>query len=207
PEARSVRAADGDVPAQRRRDVAAVGRTPRERARRHVEAARAVRGRGHRCRRAEVVRRREAARRPPSCHREAVRQTRSMDSIVAALAEQQAELSGLLDPLDDAGWARPSPCEGWSVADVVLHLVQTNGMAQASLDDRYDEFLESMLVGARMAYDVDDGAAAMVERDRGMPNGELNERWRTEAAALTASFAAADPHKRVQWVVGQLSVR
>ena len=130
-----------------------------------------------------------------------------MDSIVAALAEQQAELSSLLDPLDDDGWARPSPCAGWSVADVVLHLVQTNGMAQASLDDRYDDFLEGMLVGARLAYDVDDGAAAMVERDRGMPNAELNDRWRTEAAALTASFAAADPHRRVQWVVGQLSVR
>jgi uncharacterized protein (TIGR03084 family) len=130
-----------------------------------------------------------------------------MDSIVDALAEQQAELSSLLDPLDDDGWAKPSPCEGWSVADVVLHLVQTNGMAQASLDDRYDEFLEEMLVGARIATDVDDGAAAMVERDRGMPNDELNERWRTEAAALTASFAAADPHRRVQWVVGRLSVR
>src|SRR4029077_17862907 len=104
------------------------------------------------------------------------------------LIEQQAELASLLAPLDDSGWARPTRCDGWSVADVVLHLVQTNGMAQASLDDRYDEFLGGMLEGARFAYDVDDGAAAMVERDRGMPNAELNERWRAEAAALSASF-------------------
>src|SRR5207245_2894880 len=48
-----------------------------------------------------------------------------MDAILTALAEQQAELLGLLAPLDDSGWQRPSACEGWTVADVVLHVAQT----------------------------------------------------------------------------------
>jgi uncharacterized protein (TIGR03083 family) len=48
---------------------------------------------------------------------------------IEALAEQQAELSGLLADIDDSGWHRPSRCEGWDVADVVLHLAQTNEMA------------------------------------------------------------------------------
>ena len=35
----------------------------------------------------------------------------------AALAGQHAELAALLDMLDDAGWASPTRCEGWDVAD------------------------------------------------------------------------------------------
>ena len=55
-----------------------------------------------------------------------------MQEIVGALAEQQDELAALLADLDDDGWATPSACEGWSVADVVLHLAQTNEMATGS---------------------------------------------------------------------------
>ena len=54
-----------------------------------------------------------------------------MHEIVGLLEEQQAELAGLLDGLDDAGWSRPSACEGWTISDVVLHLAQTNEMARA----------------------------------------------------------------------------
>ena len=53
-----------------------------------------------------------------------------------ALEEQHAELAGLLEGLDDDGWAAPSRCEGWTVADVVLHLAQTDEMALASAEGR-----------------------------------------------------------------------
>ncbi|HEV7829149.1 MAG TPA: maleylpyruvate isomerase N-terminal domain-containing protein [Pseudonocardiaceae bacterium] len=48
-----------------------------------------------------------------------------MEAIIAALDEQQAELDGLLVAHDDSDWATPTRCPGWSVADVVLHLAQT----------------------------------------------------------------------------------
>ena len=35
----------------------------------------------------------------------------------------------------------------------------------------------------------------------------LLTRWRTGAAALRQQLAAADPHQRVDWVAGQLSIR
>jgi uncharacterized protein (TIGR03084 family) len=130
-----------------------------------------------------------------------------MDGIVDALEAQQAELTGLLESLDDAGWTRPSPCDGWDVADVVLHLVQTNLMAEASLADALDAFYEDQLSGTRTAVDVDDGAAAMVEAHRGAPNAELLERWRSGAARLTAQLRAQDPSRRVAWVAGTLSAR
>jgi uncharacterized protein (TIGR03084 family) len=127
--------------------------------------------------------------------------------LVDALEAQQAELTALLAGLDDAGWARPTPCEGWDVADVVLHLVQTNVMAQASHDGRFEEAMAELAVGLGPAADVDEGAAAMVARDRGLPHDVLLERWRTEAAALAASLREGDPDEKVTWVAGQLRRR
>ena len=68
----------------------------------------------------------------------------AMDDAVTALADQQAELTGILDGLDEAGWQRPSRCEGWTVGDVVLHLAQTNEMAIASVEDRIPQYLEAV---------------------------------------------------------------
>jgi len=34
-------------------------------------------------------------------------------------------LTAVLDALPAAAWSEPSPCEGWSAADVVAHLVET----------------------------------------------------------------------------------
>ncbi|MEY2588161.1 MAG: hypothetical protein QOJ67_145, partial [Acidimicrobiaceae bacterium] len=60
-----------------------------------------------------------------------------MDEVIAALADQQAELSGLLSGLDETGWQRASRCDGWTVADVVLHLAQTNELAVGSATGRF----------------------------------------------------------------------
>jgi uncharacterized protein (TIGR03084 family) len=129
-----------------------------------------------------------------------------MDDILAALAAQHAELAGLLVGLDDDGWMQPSPCEGWDVADVVLHLVQTDQMAQASLHGRLAETVAAMTAGG-FASNVDEGAALLVARERGLPSDELRRRWQDGADALDAAFAAADLHQRVEWVAGQLSAR
>ena len=42
------------------------------------------------------------------------------------LLRQRRRLAGLLGELDDAQWAAATRCEGWSVQDVVAHLVTTN---------------------------------------------------------------------------------
>ena len=133
--------------------------------------------------------------------------TVAVDDTIAALAEQQAELRGLLEALDDAQWALPSRCEGWSVADVVLHVAQTNEMAIASATGRFADYLNGVARNVGPAQDVDDGAALMVERERGAPNDELRARYLDGAATLLECFRAADPHERVQWVAGELTVR
>ena len=135
-----------------------------------------------------------------------------MDAIVAALVAQQTELAGLLAGLDEDGWARPSRCDGWSVADVVLHLAQTNEMAIGSATGRYAEVLAELTADVRASADaapgatIDDGAALMVEHQRGEPGPVVSARWRASADTLVERLQAADPHRRVTWVAGQLSV-
>jgi uncharacterized protein (TIGR03084 family) len=129
------------------------------------------------------------------------------DAIVAALADQQAELSGLLSDFDEPDWQRPSRCEGWTVADVVLHLAQTDELAFASVCGRFAEAVGEIAGGPRSAASVDDGAALMVARDRGLPGAAVRDRWQTSAEALRGVLAGCDPHQRVVWVAGELSVR
>jgi uncharacterized protein (TIGR03084 family) len=128
-------------------------------------------------------------------------------AVIDALAEQHAELDGLLDGLDGARWELPTRCEGWTVADVVLHLAQTDEMAVASAQGRYAKKLELLTTGIEAQGDVDRGADAMVARERGIAPDALLHRWRTGAADLGDALAAGDPHERVTWVVGQLSLQ
>ena len=132
-----------------------------------------------------------------------------MDEAVSALADQQAELTNILESLDDADWQRPSRCEGWSVADVVLHLAQTNEMAIASIDGCFAEYLAEVgrqLGGAPQA-NVDDGAALMVAKERDRPLAELKTRWQATVDGFLTRLADADFHRRVMWVAGELSIR
>jgi uncharacterized protein (TIGR03084 family) len=129
-----------------------------------------------------------------------------MDEI-SALTEQQQELSDLLASLDDDDWRLSSRCEGWSVADVVLHLAQTNEMAIGSAQGRFTEALTVLTSGVEAAGNVDDGADVMVRHQRGAPPAQVRARWQQSADELRAALDAADPHERVDWVAGRLTVR
>src|SRR5436305_5512040 len=135
--------------------------------------------------------------------------TDDMDPVVTALADQQTELTNILEGLDDADWQRPSRCEGWTVADVVLHLAQTNEMAIASVDGRMPEYLAD--VGRSLAgsgpSNVDDGAALMVAKERDRPLADLKARWRSTVNEFLGRLENADFHRRVTWVAGELSIR
>src|SRR5262249_52802881 len=53
---------------------------------------------------------------------------------------------------------------------------------------------------------VDDGAGALVENERGQSNADVVERWRAGTVQLRDVLAASDPHARVRWVTGELSI-
>jgi uncharacterized protein (TIGR03084 family) len=130
-----------------------------------------------------------------------------MQAIVAALGEEHSELGALLDRLDDAGWRKPTRCVGWTVADVVLHLAQTDELALASAQDRFAAGLHALSGGVERQGNVDDGAARLVAEQRGVPNPVLLDRWRTNSNGLRDVLGKSDPHRRVSWVAGQVSAQ
>jgi uncharacterized protein (TIGR03084 family) len=134
---------------------------------------------------------------------------RTMGDVTGALAEQHAELWGLIHDLDERRWRLPSRCEGWDVADVVLHLAQTDEMALASLDGRLGTPDSATFTDAAAelgpAVTVDDMASRAVERERGKPGPAVAQRWRAASDQVRARLGD-DSHRRVLWVSGELSV-
>jgi uncharacterized protein (TIGR03084 family) len=134
--------------------------------------------------------------------------TAPMDAILSALNQQHDELDGLLRDLDEAGWALPSRCPGWSIADVVLHVAQTNDMAVASVERRFTATMEAFGNAAEAAppgANVDDLAALAVEAERGLPGKEVYERWLASSTAQSKALAGCEPSTRVPWVAGELA--
>jgi uncharacterized protein (TIGR03084 family) len=109
--------------------------------------------------------------------------------------------------LDDLEWAKPSACEGWSIGDVVLHLAQTNEMATGSARGDLAGVMARLTDGLRPATDVDDGAALMVDKERGASVPELHARWKASCEDLRAALLACDPSAQVTWVAGELAAR
>jgi uncharacterized protein (TIGR03084 family) len=130
-----------------------------------------------------------------------------MDEVLLALAAQHAELDRLIGDLDEASWRRPSRCAGWDLADVVLHLAQTDELAVASAEDRFDDGFAAFVADLAPTTDVDEGAGLAVARDRGASGLEVRARWRSASSALRTALDAADLGGRATWVAGQLSVR
>jgi uncharacterized protein (TIGR03084 family) len=117
---------------------------------------------------------------------------------IADLAVEQERLEALLEPLTEDQWSTPSAAPGWSIADVVLHLAQTEeavalSVANATRPDLWDR-------GDRA---LDDAVADAVRAEQA--SGEtVFARWRTARRDALAALRAADPAQRVPWAATPL---
>jgi len=105
-------------------------------------------------------------------------------------------LESILDPLTDAQWLTESAAHGWSIADVMLHLAQTDEAVVASAGGAGRP--EATALGT-----VDEWAARMVESERAAP-AQVFARWRRASAAAVDALRAADPQVPLHWVAGPL---
>ncbi|MDQ1465923.1 MAG: hypothetical protein QOH10_338 [Actinomycetota bacterium] len=131
-----------------------------------------------------------------------------MDDILSALAAQHTELAEIVDRCTNGDWERPTRCVGWDVASVLAHLALTDELATASALgelDRYDDGL----VGSRerQTVSVDAAAAAQVDAVRGAGGDAIRQRWHDASETMRVAFQAGDPHRRVTWAVGKLSLQ
>jgi uncharacterized protein (TIGR03084 family) len=108
------------------------------------------------------------------------------------LLAEQLVLDAQLASLDDGGWARPTPAEGWTVADTVRHLVIAERAATRSVRDAID------FVG-----DANDrGDSSLPEQP-----ADLLDAWRRARTATLDALRAKPDSARVPWGGRAMSVR
>ena len=123
--------------------------------------------------------------------------------IIDDLVAEQDRLEAILVELDEEAWLSPSAAAGWSVADVVLHLAQTEEAVVASAAAADPAGGDSMW---RTGEAVDDLAGRMVTTERATPS-EVFERWRVARRSAVATLRAADPEQRLSWAAAPLKPR
>ncbi|MFD1934862.1 MULTISPECIES: maleylpyruvate isomerase family mycothiol-dependent enzyme [Nonomuraea] len=104
------------------------------------------------------------------------------DDVWSMVHAERAALIDDLTHLDDEQWGKPSLCEGWTVHDVVAHLVDTARTTRLGF-----------VVGlVRAGFDFDRQNARGVERERGASPQETLERLRRVAPRRSTPPAPLD---------------
>lgn len=119
-----------------------------------------------------------------------------MDIFTDLVAEQD-RLEGILAGLDESQWLAPSSCAGWTVADVVLHLAQTEESVVAS------GAAGDSTMWREGADTVDQMMETLVQEQRAAP-AEVFARWRTARRAAVDTLRKADPNSRLRWAAAPL---
>ena len=114
------------------------------------------------------------------------------------LEAEQDRLQSILDGLDEMQWASPSAAAGWTVADVVLHLAQTEEAVLASAT--------GVSLGVRQApgANLDEVMDQLVQAERAAAPALVFQRWHTARLAALAALRAADSQHPLQWVEAPL---
>src|SRR5271165_1011289 len=113
------------------------------------------------------------------------------------LAAEQERLAEILSGLDEAQWMSPSGAQGWTIADVVLHLAQSEEGVQATATHQRPR----AGLGAVAGDTMDERAAEAVRAERAAP-AEVFARWQRARQAALAAVRAAHPDEPLEWVTG-----
>jgi uncharacterized protein (TIGR03084 family) len=120
------------------------------------------------------------------------------------LVAEEDRLEAVLARLSDAAWLLPSAAEGWTIADVVLHLAQSEEAVVTSVAG--GDSLGAGFDGAVDAGTVDAAMDGLVRAERTAP-AVIFERWRSARAAAMVALRSADPGKPLVWVAAALKPR
>ena len=121
--------------------------------------------------------------------------------VIDDLAAEQQQIDHMLAGIDDDAWNAPSGADGWTVADVVLHLAQSEeAVVLSTQGTSLADALPEALVGATS---MDDMMARWVASERA-PGPEVFERWRRASSAAVSALRKADPDTRLPWAAAPL---
>lgn len=118
-----------------------------------------------------------------------------VDEVVGDLEAQSAELDDLVATLDEAGWTRPTPAPGWTIAHQIAHLMWTDDVAAVACTDP-EEFGRLVTEAAPRAATFVDEAA---ETGAALPPARLLADWRAARARLAAALREVPEGTKVPW--------
>jgi len=118
------------------------------------------------------------------------------------LRAEDAKIYSMLSSLPESDWNCLSSCEGWTVADVVLHLAQTDEAVVASITGAGFPSIQGVSGGT-----VDELMANWVETERGMSPDDLLARWRRASDEAARTLEDADPRRALSWAAAPLKPR
>lgn len=121
--------------------------------------------------------------------------------VIDDLEAEQDQLAIVLAALTPADWTRQSAAAGWTIADVVLHLAQTEEAVAVTASDA-----AAGIDWRRFGATVDAGMDAMVRADPATPD-QVHARWRAARRASVAALRAAEPGRPLRWVTTSLKPR
>lgn len=117
-------------------------------------------------------------------------------SLVADLRAESASLDSVVAGLPTEQWHRPTPAEGWDIADTISHLGSSDQAALRSISDP-DGFPTWLL--SEVAPDIEAYLASHLEPARTLPTPDLLGWWRQVRDALADALAGLAPGVRLPW--------
>jgi uncharacterized protein (TIGR03084 family) len=117
------------------------------------------------------------------------------------LEAEQDRIEAFLADLDAQSWRSPSAAGGWTVADVVLHLAQSEEAVVASVGGT--GLVERLPPSVSGATSLDEVMDRWVAAERAAPR-EVFERWRRARRDALAALRSADPQARLPWAAAPL---
>jgi uncharacterized protein (TIGR03083 family) len=101
-------------------------------------------------------------------------------ALIADLEAEHADLDDLVAPLSKAEWSTPTPADGWTVSDSILHLALTDEVAALAASDP---------VGFKTYRAQRRGGNEPFENRRNLPNDQLLDLWRANRTACWRRYA------------------
>jgi uncharacterized protein (TIGR03084 family) len=120
--------------------------------------------------------------------------------VIADLTAAAEEFEGLVADLEEAGWQRPTPAPGWTVANQVAHLAFIFRLAGTAASDA--ELFGAL--AAKAAANFEGAVNAALADYAGDPPEVLLNRWRAERDSAIKALAAVPADQVVPWLVRPL---
>jgi uncharacterized protein (TIGR03084 family) len=125
-----------------------------------------------------------------------------LHALAGDLGAETDALLLVLVPLDDAGWATPTPAPGWRVQEQIAHLAYFDEQAALAATDA-DAFTRELEIALTDPEGITGRIAA---RSRAMSGREVLAWFRTARHEMVSTFLALDPSARVPWYGPPMSV-